>query len=132
MPAAAHKAVILMVAMVGLGIGALVPPLLYREQDVDLPTIALEQLKAEAGRGYPIPPGVMQVIEAQAYGEYPYEVEGTVIYRSLFGMRVAAARSYNNATTYELATMKLLGVWAGFILAEGVLCLLLYKYQFTS
>lgn len=126
------KALLLIAAMAGLGIGALAPPLLYRDQGADLPVIAIQQLKAEADRGYTIPPGVRQVIDGRAYGEYPYRVEGTVIYRSLFGLPVASARTYNSATAYELAGMKLLGVWVGFILAEGALGLLLCKYLFAA
>lgn len=128
MPTVIRKVLLLVIVMVSLG-AAFVSPFLYRDQATDTPAIALAQLKNEAARGYLIPPGVIQVIDVQVYGEYPYRLEGTVIYRSLFGVRVASARFYNNATTYELAGMKLLGVWASFILAEGALGLLLYKWS---
>lgn len=83
----------------------------------------------EASHGYVIPPGVMQVIDIQAYGEYPYRVEGTVVYRALFGLPVASARSYNSATAYEFAGAKLGGLVVGFILVEGLLSLLLFKWR---
>ncbi len=121
----AHKTLFLIIAMAGLAIGALVPPFLFRDRGTDLPPIVLQQLKTEASCGYTLPPGIMQVIDVRAHGEYPYRVEGTVIYRSLFGLSVASARYYNSATVYELAAGKLWGLWAGFILAEGALGLLL-------
>lgn len=125
---ASRKALLLLIAMAGLAICALIPPLLYRDQDADVPPIALAQLKAEATRGYTIPPGVMQVIDIRASGEYPYQVEGTVIYRSLFGPPVASVRYYNSQTVYDFARMKLFGIWAGFLLVEGALGLLLFRY----
>jgi hypothetical protein len=59
----------------------------------------------------------------------PYQVEGTVIYRSLFGLRVASARAYNSATAYELAGGRLAGLIAGFVLLEGLLGLLLVRWR---
>lgn len=123
----AHKASLLIVAMVGLAIIALVPPFLSPDAGTDLPPIVLQQLRAEASRGYPLPPGVSQVIDIQAAGAYPYRVEGTVVYRSLFGLRVASARSYHGATAYDLAGLKLGGLVVGFILAEGLLGVRLFR-----
>lgn len=119
----------LVAAMVALAIGALIPPFLYQDEGATLPPIALMQLKAEASRGYPVPPGVMQVLDVRARGEYPYQAEGTIVYRSLFGLTVASARSYNSATVYDLAAGRLWAVWAGFLLAGGVLGILLYRWQ---
>ncbi len=120
---------LLVLAMVGLALVALVPPFLFRDQDTGVPPIALRQLRAEASRGYAIPPGRMQVVHAEAHGTYPYQVEGTVIYRSLFGLRVASARAYNSATAYELAGGRLAGLIAGFFLLEGLLGLLLVQWR---
>ena len=121
------KTLLLIVAMVSLAILAVVPPFLFRDRGADLPPIVLQQLRAEAARGYPLPPGVSQVIDIQADGAYPYRVEGTVVYRSLFGLRVASARSYHGATAYDLAGLKLGGLVVGFILAEGLLGLRLFR-----
>ena len=123
----ARKTLLLIAAMTVLAIAAVLPPFLFRDRGTDLPPIVLRQLKVEASHGYTIPPGVMQVLDARAYGEYPYRVEGTVVYRALFGLRVASARSYNSATIYEFDGVKFGGIVVGFILAEGLLGFLLLK-----
>lgn len=122
---ALRKTLLLLIAILGVGIVAFVPPLLYRDRDTAVPSSALRQLKTEAARGYTIPPGFAQVIDARAHGQYPYRVEGTVVYRSLFGARVATAHSYNSATTYDVDGVMLLGLWGAFLLVEGTLSLLL-------
>lgn len=110
----AREKSLLIIVLVGLGFAALVPPFLFRDRVADLPPLALRQLEVEASRGYPVPPGVMQILDARAQGEYPYRVEGTVVYRSLFGQRVAAVRSYNGATACEFAGAKLGALVVGF------------------
>ena len=121
------RTLLLIAIMMGFAVGALVPPLLFRDQGTGLPPIVLQQLKAEASRGFAIPPGIMQVVDVRAQGEYPYRVEGTVVYRSLFGVPVASARYYNGVTTYELDAVRLGGLALGFILVEGLLSLLAFK-----
>lgn len=124
-----HKTWLLTVAMAILAVVAVVPPFLFRDRGTDLPPIVLRQLKVEASHGFTIPPGVMQVIDIRAHGEYPYQVEGTVVYRSLFGVPVASARSYNHATVYDHDNARFGGIVVGLILAEGVLGLLLFKWR---
>ncbi len=124
-----RKAMLLIAAMVGLALVAFVPPFLFRDQATGVPSIALCQLKVEASHGYTIPPGRMQVIHAEAQGPYPYQVEGTVIYRSLFGLHVASAQAYNNETAYDFARSRLVGLVAAFSLLEGLLGLLLVKWR---
>lgn len=124
-----HKTWLLTVAMATLAVVAVVPPFLFRDQGADLPPIALRQLKAEASHGFTIPLGVMQVVDVSAHGEYPYQVEGSVVYRSLFGVPVASARSYNHATVYDHDNARFGGIVVGLILAEGLLGLLLFKWR---
>lgn len=117
----------LIVSMVGIAVIAGALPCLFRDRGTELPAIVLQQLRAEASHGYTIPPGVMQITEVRAYGDYPYRAEGTVVYRSLFGVPVASARSYNNATAYDFARSRLAGLVGVFVLLEGILGFVLVR-----
>jgi hypothetical protein len=117
----------LLVIMLALGLAAIVPPFMFEDRGADLARIALLQLRAEASRGYAIPPGVMQVTEIRAHGEYPYWVEGTVVHRWLFGLTVATTHYYNHATRYDLDRARLLGSLVGFLLAEAFLGFLMWR-----
>lgn len=123
---------LLLVAMMGLALVAIVPPFLFRDRGTDLPPIVLLQLRAEASRGYTIPPGVMHVTDVRAYGEYPYRVEGTVSYRALFGLAVASARTYNSATRYDFDAVAFWGSLLSFILGEGLLGVLALRSARTK
>ncbi len=126
----ARKSWLLMVAMAGLALGALVPPFLFRDQGTELPPTVLLQLKAEASHAFTIPPGVMHVTDIHMYGEHPYRVEGTVIYRSLFGLPVASVRAYNSLKYYENVGARWFALIGGFILVEGLLGFLLFRWEF--
>lgn len=126
----ARKSWVLIIAMAGLAFGALVRPFLFRDQGTELPPIVLLQLKAEASRAFTIPPGVMHVTDVHMYGEYPYRVDGTVVYRSLFGLPVASVRSYNSATYSEKVGARWFTLIGGFILVEGLLGLLWFRWEF--
>lgn len=121
------KIVLLLTAMLGLAIAAFVPPLVSPRQTGEAPPIAIRQLEAEASRGYLIPPGVMHITDIRARGDYPYQVEGTVVYRSLFGVEVASARYYNSATAYASNRFKQIAIAAAFLLLEGGLAFALVK-----
>lgn len=123
------KIAVLLTAMLGLAIAAFIPPLVSPRRADEVPPIAIQQLEAEASRGSVIPPGVMQITDIRARGDYPYQVEGTVVYRSLFGVVVASARYYNSATVYEFAAIKLIAIAAVFLLLEGGLAFSLLKVR---
>lgn len=104
-----------------------VPPVLYPDRVTGVPDMALKQLRNEGARGYTVPPGFMQVVEAQSSGPYPYRAEGTLVYRSLFGVAVGSMRSYDRGTRYELASGKVLGLWLAFLALEAGLLVALYR-----
>lgn len=107
--------------MVALAVTAFVPPFLHRDRAAAVSEIAYMRLRAEGTAAFTIPPGIMQVTDIHAYGPYPQAVEGTVVYRSLFGLKVASVRAYGGRLWYESDLAAWWKMWAAFLLAESAL-----------
>lgn len=105
----------ILVAMLGLIVGAVAVPTLYY-QDRAEPSVsdeALRRLKTQETLGYEIHPLFLQVAGARMTGPTPDHVEGTVVWRTLFGVDVGQR--------YDLDVGRWLAVWTAFLLAEFAL-----------
>lgn len=137
-----RKAPLILLAMLGLGVAALIlPPLIFRDRPADVSAsacrtwggrpcewAALRRLKTPIHNAYKIPPGFMQVTDARVYGDTePYAVEGAVAWRSLFGIRVGESRHSDRETRHGLAIGSVGALWAAFLVTEGALGVLLYR-----
>lgn len=89
-----------------------IPTYVFRDRAGAVPPVVFAQLRNEAARAYTIPTGSMQVTDARASGPYPYHVEGTVVYRSLFGLPVGNTRNHGDMVWYGIERQHVAGVWA--------------------
>ncbi len=131
------RAALILVAMLGVGFAAFgLPRLLYPDY---APAVlpggcaqscvprAIRHLKAQAAAGYKIRPEFSQVTSAYVLGDTPYHVQGTVVWRTLFGLPVAEAHVFGAGKNPELNLLNWALAWATFALVEGVLSTLLLK-----
>lgn len=84
---------------------------------------AIERLKRQGTVGYKIPPVLTQVTAARMIGETPEDVEGTVVWRTLFGISVGESwvNQHHSSHNLSLNINKHLGILLAFLLAEGAL-----------
>jgi hypothetical protein len=101
--------------------------LVYDLACAHMPHEALRRLKAQATVGYTIPPALTQVTAARMIGETPNDVEGMVIWRTLFGLPVGTSPVVGYRHNYSLDFEKHLNVALMFLLAEGMLAVVLLR-----
>lgn len=112
-----------LVAMLGLAVVAFgIGPLLHKDQiDPSVTPEAARRLKTQLALGYTIHPLVLQVTEARMTGNTPDHIEGTGVWRTLFGIPVGERRLAYKDERYNLDTRKWILVWGIFLLVEGAL-----------
>lgn len=98
--------------MAALAIAAFgVPILLFEDRaDPEVSQEAVRRLKTQATIGYEIRPLFHQVTDAHMTGPTPDHVEGTVVWRTLFGVPVGQR--------YDLNVVRWIGVWTVFLATE--------------
>lgn len=108
----------LTLALVAFGAG----PLLYQDQtDRTISCEALRRLKTQLAAPYKVRPLVLQVTDAHMTGDTPDHVEGTAVWRTLFGIPVGEPQFAATGGHYDLDVSKWMAVWTIFLVTEGLL-----------
>jgi len=107
--------------MVALSIAAFGFPVFWFDDraDPDVSQEALHRLKTQATIGYEIQPLFYQVTDAHMTGPTPDHVEGTVVWRTLFGVPIGQR--------YDLNVARWIGVWTLFLATELALCIVAFR-----
>ena len=111
-----------MIGMIALAVVAFgSSPMLFR--DTASPNVsreAMRRLKTQHALGYDgIHPRYLQVTSARMTGPTPDDVEGSVVFRTLFGIRVGER--------YDLDYWRWVGAWVVLLSAESVLASILLR-----
>lgn len=134
------RTLLILLTMLGVGFAAFgLPQLLYRDYaptalqggcvywgSQPCTVAAIRRLKTQAARGYKLRPEFSQVTDLYLLGDTPNDVQGTVVWRTLFGIPVAERRIAGAGSTSGLNWLNWVLAWAIFLLVEGVLGILLF------
>jgi hypothetical protein len=109
----------LLLAAAAFGTG----PVFFRDQvSNSVSKEALRRLRTGASLGYKIRPFVFQITNARITGPMPDAVEGTGIWRTLFGISVGEDQAVGSAPmTFNLDLQKWLNVWFAFLFVEAAM-----------
>ncbi len=99
----------------------------YRRPCSQLPREALRRLKTQAAAPLKVRPGFRQVTAARMTGETPDDIEGTVVWRTVFGLPVGETRISGARWTHDHHQLNWWLAWGTLLLVEGALARLLYK-----
>ena len=122
----AIKANYVMLAMLLLAVVAFTTgPVFFRNQTFpDVPENSLAYLETGVQLGMIDPPLLWQVqlVEARVTGPDRFDVEGTAVWRTLFGLPVGVVHSIRtDAPESSVDWQKMMRVWLAFLLAEGAM-----------
>jgi hypothetical protein len=110
--------IMLGVVLAAFGIG----PLVYKDHaDPQVPPEALRRLKTQLSLDLKIRPLVLQVTEVHMVGDTPDAVEGTGVFRSLFGVPVGQIQIGGQNANHYFDSRKWMTTWVIFLLVEGAL-----------
>jgi hypothetical protein len=102
-------------------------PLAHRDRVAGVPDEALRRLKVRAASTLKLPPLFSQVVDARMTGDSADHVEGTVVWRTVFGLRAGEIRVYGQHLTPRYEHRTTLAAWAAFLLTEAGLGVLLVR-----